>query len=131
MIRPASTMDATLRVPVQEKAGRYPLGGFAFFGRDSIILVFVDSNYTGASRLAGTWMFGPAVTPVEADGCPPEKVIGRQIARVLFRALGRPGALKTVIVAVHGTRGLDRWSVSKMYFYPEQLTGKWAGDPIQ
>lgn len=76
------------------------------------------------------WMFGPAVTAAEADSCPPEKVLGRKIARVLFRFLDRPAAMQQIVVAVHGTNGKDRWTVEDMYYYREQLEGRWAGDLI-
>lgn len=130
VVRPASAMDAKLRAAAQGRAGKYLLEGFAFFGRDSIMLVFGDSAYTAAGHKAGTWMFGPPVTDAEADGCPPEKVLARKVARALFRAMGRPAALQQVVVSVHGAVGLDRWSGVDMYFHPEQLSGKWAGDPI-
>ena len=84
---------------------------------------------TGAALQAHTWMFGPAVTAAEADSCPPEKVLGRKIARVLFRALNRPAAIQQIVVAVHGAIGKDRWTGESMYYYREQLEGRWAGDP--
>ncbi|MEA3245580.1 MAG: hypothetical protein U9Q74_05435 [Gemmatimonadota bacterium] len=129
-VKPASAMAPPLRTAVTARAGRYPFDGYALFGTDSVLLVFTDSSYTAAGERAGTWMFGPPVTAAEADGCPPPKVLGRQIARALFRAMGRPPGLQQVVVSVHGTAGGDRWSVVDMYFYPEQLSGKWAGDSV-
>ena len=129
-VKPVSSMDSQLRAALQAKAGSYPLVGYAFFGRDSVLLVFEDSAMTGAALNAHTWMFGPAVTAAEADSCPPEKVLGRKIARVLFRFLDRPAAMQQIVVAVHGTNGKDRWTVEDMYYYREQLEGRWAGDLI-
>ena len=73
-------------------------------------------------------MFGPPVTDAEADGCPPEKVLGRKIARVLWRGLGRPSELKYIMVTVRGTTGVDRWTTNTMYFHRSQLEDVWAGD---
>lgn len=130
LVRPATAMDAKLRAAVHAQAGKYALEGVGIFGRDSIVLVFADSAYTDAGHTAGTWMFGPRVTDAEADGCPPEKVLGRKIARALFRAMGRPAELRQIAVSVHGTVGADRWSGVDMYYYPGQLSGKWSGDRI-
>lgn len=129
VIQPASTMDAKLRAAVQKQAGVYPLEGFAFFDRDSVMLVFIDSSYTGAAVKAGKWMFGPPATAAELDGCPGDKVLGRKIARALFRAMGRPAALQQVVVTVRGAVGIDRWSASDLHYDRERLTAKWEGDP--
>ncbi|HEY5218949.1 MAG TPA: hypothetical protein VIJ16_04020 [Gemmatimonadaceae bacterium] len=123
-------MALMLRRGIQTTADHYPLVGYTFFGSDSATLVFEDSSMTTAALSARTWMFGPSVTKAEADGCPPEKVLGRKIARVLFRELGRPTSLKQVSVVVRGAVGLARWSYEHMYYYPDQLSGRWAGDSI-
>ena len=130
IVRPIASMMPALRGAVQAKAKGYPFVGFAFFGGDSALLVFEDSTLTTPALRAKTWMWGPPVTAAEADSCPPEKVLGRQIARSLFRALGQPAGLQQIVVAVRGTLGLDRWSVESMYYFPAQLTGRWAGDPL-
>jgi hypothetical protein len=114
---------------LQARAGHYPLVELKIFLHDSAVLVFEDSSYTGKAVAEGKWMFGPPVTAAEADSCPPEKVLGRQIARVLWRRGGKEADLQTVIVRVHGSAGLDRWSHTDMYYYPPQLEGRWAGDP--
>jgi hypothetical protein len=122
-------VSAAVRTALQSRAGRYPLVSVALFGHDSALIVFDDSSYTGKARSAGTWMFGPPVTEAEADHCPPEKVLGRQIARVLWKNGGKALALKSVIVRVRGVSGLDRLSWTDMYYEPSQLEGPWAGDP--
>jgi hypothetical protein len=129
VVKPVASMKAPLRSAIEAKAKGYRFVGFAFFGSDSALLVFEDSTLTTPALRANTWMWGPPVSVAEADGCPPEKVLGRQIARALFRALGRPTGLQQIMVAVHGTLGLDQRSAESMYYYPEQLTGRWAGDP--
>ena len=129
-IQPASALDPRLRAAVKKQAGPYALDGFAFFGTDSLILIFADSALTRVAHESGKWMFGPPATAAEMDGCPAEKVLARKIARALFRALGRPTKLQQVDIAVRGTVGIDRWTGIDMYFYPEHLSGKWAGDPI-
>src|SRR5439155_16778546 len=96
---------------------------------DSALLVFDDSTLTADNLHAERWMFGPPVTAAEADSCPPEKVLGRKIARVFWRASGRPKQMQKVIVAVKGTTGIDRWTAESMYFYRSQLANVWAGDP--
>ena len=121
-------VPAALRAALQERAGHYPLVEIILFPNDSALLVFEDSSYTGKAVATRTWMFGPPVTEAEADSCPPEKVLGRQIARVLWRRGGKEADLKTVIVRVRGVSGLDRYSHTDMYYYPSQLEGRWAGD---
>jgi hypothetical protein len=123
------TVSTAVRAELQARAGHYPLGDVKIFAHDSALLVFEDSSYTGSGRAAGTWMFGPPVTAAEADSCPPEKVLGRQIARILWRRGGKAADLSSVIVRVHGSAGLDRLSYTDMYYYPSQLEGPWAGDP--
>ena len=122
-------VSPAVRAELQTRAGRYPLVSVSLFRGDSAVLVFDDSSNSGKAAMAGTWMFGPPVTKVEEDGCPPEKVLGRQIARVLWRGGGKEAQLKTVIVRVQGTTGLDLYSRTSMYYEPSQLEGPWAGDP--
>lgn len=124
-----SVVPAELRSALQQRAGRYPLKDVVVFGRDSALLIFQDSTYTGDAGRAGTWMFGPPVTVAEADNCPPEKVLGRQIARVFWRGLGTRLGLQQVVVQVGGTKGMDQFSRISMFYYPVQLEGLWAGDP--
>ncbi len=123
-----SVLPAAVRTAVANTARTYPLTGVRMFGRDSVLLVFDDSTLTAAPLNAGTWMFGPPVTAAEADSCPPPKVLGRRIARALYRGLGRPSDLEKVIVLVRGTAGIDRWTAMGMYYYRSELTGRWAGD---
>lgn len=93
--------------------------------------MFEDSSYTVAAARAGKWMFGSAVTVAEADGCPPEKVLGRKIARVLWHSMGKPQDLQFITIAVRGSTGLDRWSNTTMYYHRSQLDGPWVGDSIR
>ena len=123
-----NNVSAALRAALQARAGHYPLVEIILFPHDSALLVFEDSSYTGKAAAAGTWMFGPPVTEAEADRCPPEKVLGRQIARVLWRLGGKEADLKTVVIRVRGVSGLDRFSHTDMYYGPSQLEGRWAGD---
>ena len=120
--------SAALRAALQARAGHYPLVEIILFPHDSALLVFEDSSYTGKAVVGRTWMFGPPVTEAEADRCPPEKVLGRQIARVFWRLGGKEADLKAVVVRVRGVSGLDRYSHTDMYYYPSQLEGRWAGD---
>ena len=122
-------LPPALRDSIIAKARPYPFLGYRLFGSDSALLVFEDSTLTTAATRASAWMFGPPVTAAEADSCPPEKVLGRRIARVFWRGLGRPAELQTLVVAVRGTKGIDRWTVITMYYYKPQLVGQWAGDP--
>jgi len=73
-------------------------------------------------------MFVPPVTAEEAGGCPPQKVLGRRIARELWRRRGQAIALDQVIVRVHGSTGLDRLSHEDMYYGRADLEGPWVGD---
>jgi len=122
-------LDRAIRDAVVQKAGKYPFVGFRLFGRDSALLVFDDSTLTADAAHANTWTFGPPVTAAEADGCPPEKVLGRKIARVFWSEWGRPAETQYVMVAVRGTRGRDRWTAETMYYRRSQLIEPWAGDP--
>ena len=78
-------------------------------------------------------MFGPPATKAEADGCPPEKVLGRRLARLVWTQLGKPAELQVVIVRVHGPWVGDPLDtadqVTENLYYPRfQLTGPWVGD---
>ena len=127
-----AAVSSSLRAALQARAGaQYPLEDVTILPGDSAVIVFADSTYTGARRQAGTWMFGPPVPPIEQDSCPPEKILGRKIARVLWQNGGRESRLATVIVRVHGTVGVDRFSYTAMYYEPSQLEGPWAGDPAR
>lgn len=127
-LQPPSALGAAQRAAIAGIAGGYPFVGFQLFGRDSALLVFEDSTLTAAASGANTWMFGPPVTTAEADGCPPEKVLGRRIARVFWAGWGRPTQAQHVMVAVRGTVGRDKWTAVTMYCLPSQLDGPWAGD---
>lgn len=124
---------AVTRVAVRV-AKSYPLDSAVQYGRDSIVLVFRDSTFTSDRLEAGTWMFGPPATKAEADGCPPEKVLGRRIAREVWSALGKPRQLQQVIVRIRGPRVGDEFDYTEMqwdFYYPRfQLTGQWVGDAI-
>ena len=124
------TDTPALREALQQRAGPYPLDSVVFFGNDSALVVLADSSYTGEKVRAGTWMFGPPVTPEEAGKCPPEKVLGQRIARVLWWHHGADTTLQTVIVRVHGTEGADRFSSTSMYYYLQQLREPWVGDTL-
>lgn len=120
-------------VRVAERVARpYPMDSTVQYGRDSILLVFLDSTLTAERSEAGTWMFGPPATKAEADGCPPEKVLGRRIAREVWAALGKPRDLGQVIVRVRGPRvgeESDYTQTEWIFYYPLfQLTGPWVGD---
>ncbi len=126
-------LTSPLRATVQRTAGAYPLTSAIAFGRDSIVLAFADSSLTDRARRTGTWMFGPPTTKAEADGCPPEKVLGRRIARELWRTLGKPSTLKLVIVRIDGpwiedSTGSQTKESSALYYPRFQLTGPWVGD---
>jgi hypothetical protein len=117
-----------LSARVQAVAGSYPIRGIELFGRDSVRLVVEDSSRTAKAVMEGRWMFGPPVTKEEAGGCPPEKVLGRRIAREFWRQRGKALAVEQVIVRVHGTLGLDRASYTDMYYGRADLDGPWIGD---
>ena len=89
-LEPPAALSPALQRAVAAKAANYPFAGFRMLGRDSVLLVFEDSTLTVAGLRAHTWMFGPPVTTAEADSCPPEKVLGRKIARAFWNAAGRP-----------------------------------------
>ena len=114
---------------LQQKAGRYLLKNVAILAHDSAFLVFQDSALTADGLRAHTWMFGPKVSEAEADGCPPEKVLGRKIARLFWRRLGKGQGMQLVVVRVEGTKGIDKLTRYDMYYFPAQLQGRWAGDP--
>jgi hypothetical protein len=127
-LRAPATLAPALVDSLRAKAGHYPLVGYRFTG-DSALLVFQDSTLTGAALTSNTWMFGPPTTKAEEDGCPPEKVLGRRLARIFWRGAAKDSGAKIVMVAVHGTKGPDRWSSETMFYYPSQLEGAWVGEP--
>lgn len=111
----------------------YPLDSAYAFGADSIVLVLRDQTLTQKRQAAGTWMFGPPATKAEADGCPPEKVLGRRIARATWAALDKPKGLKFIMVRVRGPWDgdplLSRTQLVEDFYYSyEQLAGPWIGD---
>jgi hypothetical protein len=116
---------------LQAVAGSYPVHDVEFFGRDSVRIDVEDSSRTVSAVRAHAWMFGPPVTAAEAAGCPPQKVLGRRIARELWRSQVHTIALELVIVRVHGTSGLDRLSYEDMYYRPADLDAPWAGDQLR
>jgi hypothetical protein len=125
-----TSVSAAVRAALQAKAGpRYPLGNVTIVAGDSAVIEFADSTYTGEARAARKWMFGPPVPIAEQDSCPPEKILGRKIARVLWQNGGKAAKVQKVVVVVHGTIGKDRWSRTDFYYEPSQLDGPWAGDP--
>ncbi len=117
---------------VQRAAGPYPLDSAYALGRDTVVLVLRDSTLTTAASEADTWMFGQPTTEAEEDGCPPEKVLGRRLARIVWSELGKPADLQLVIVRVQGPMTGTIESMRKVtvdLFYPRfQLTGPWVGD---
>lgn len=125
----------SVHAQLQRSAGAYPLDSSYALGRDTLVLVLRDSTLTAAASDAGTWMFGPPTTEAEEDGCPPEKVLGRRLARIVWTELGKPADLQLVIVRVRGPRAgdpLGRMSqLTVDLFYPRfQLTGPWVGDRL-
>lgn len=125
----AAQLPANVADELRREAAPYPLIEVVVQHADSAVLVFQDSSFTGAALRSHTWMFGPPTTKAEDDGCPPEKVLGRKIARVFWREVGKSAGLKTVIVRVRGTQGVDRLSFVDFYYIPAQLEGPWVGDP--
>ncbi|HEU4994299.1 MAG TPA: hypothetical protein VFT29_05745 [Gemmatimonadaceae bacterium] len=124
----AQGSSPSLRHALQATAtNRYPLLDVKVFGQDSALLVFQDSAYTGIAANAGTWMFGPPVTAAEADSCPPQKVLGRRIARVFWRQAGKRLGLSSVVVRVRGD-ARDPDSYTDLYYYHRELEAPWAGD---
>jgi hypothetical protein len=118
---------------LRRSAGSYPLDSAYAVRVDSAVLVFGDVSLTPAAVEAGTWMFGPATTKAEEDGCPPEKVLGRRLARLLWTYIGKPKELAIVTVRVRGPLVEDALGsatqISEELFYPRfQLTGPWVGD---
>jgi hypothetical protein len=127
-LRAPAKLAPALVDSLRAKAGQYPFAGYRFIG-DSALLVFEDSTMTAAAVTSHTWMFGPPTTKAEEDGCPPEKVLGRRLARIFWRGAAKDSGVKIVMVAVHGTKGGDRWTAETMFYYPSQLEGAWAGEP--
>ncbi len=129
-----SPLPATIGRVALRAARSYPMDSAVHYGRDSIVLVFRDSSLTPERRDAGTWMFGPPATKAEADGCPPEKVLGRRIARAVWSAMGKPTQLQQVVVRIRGPRvgdAFDYTEIASDLYYPRmQLAGRWVGDSI-
>ena len=123
-------VTAELRAALQSRAGGYPLLDVTLYGRDSALLVLEDSTYTSAAVDAGTWMFGPPVTAAEAGSCPAEKVLGQRLARILWWGLGADSTLQQVVVRVKGTKGIDQFSQTSMFYYVPQLRDPWVGDSL-
>ena len=67
--------------------------------------------------------------PARTGQSPPQKVLGRKIARALWRGIGKPAEMRYIRVAVRGTTGLERWTAMDMYYHYTQLEGRWVGDP--
>ena len=124
---------------IRAAAGKYPVVGINLTvppptppdappARVPATVTLIDSTLTAAGLHAQTWMFGPPVTEAEAYGCPLPKVLGRKIARVVWRLGGKAAGLTFVTVEVKGV-GAERFTSTRMYYYPEELEGPWAGDP--
>lgn len=125
-----ASSPAAIQVRLQRIAGPYPVRAIEWFGPDSARVVVEDSTRTASAVLAQTWMFGPPVTADEAGGCPPQKVLGRRIARELWRQEGKRRRAEQIIVRVHGATGLDRESFVDMYYGVPDLDGPWVGDKV-
>ncbi|HVX41361.1 MAG TPA: hypothetical protein VHB25_17485 [Gemmatimonadaceae bacterium] len=119
-----------LRPPLQRVAGPYPIETVEFFRADSARIVVEDSSRTAKAVMDGQWMFGPPVTAEEAGGCPPQKALGRRIARELWRQHGKRVGLQEVIVRVHGRAGADRLSYVDMHYGRAELDEPWVGDRL-
>lgn len=124
----AAIATTALRAHLQSVAGRYPIQDIEFFDRDSARIIVEDPSRTAKAVMEGRWMFGPPVTTEEADGCPPQKVLGRRIARELWRRQGKVSGLEQIIVRVRGTSGIDRLSYADLYYGRPELDGPWIGD---
>jgi hypothetical protein len=125
---PAQSTGGNELLIVQRVAGRYPVLDVTFFGTDSALVEVQDSSRTVAAVLARTWTFGPPVSAEDAAGCPPEKVLGRRIARALWRVHGKTLGVTQIVVRVHGSSGLDRMSYADMYYGIHDLGDPWTGD---
>src|SRR3954471_7775914 len=88
------------RAEMQAIAKRYPLLEVRLGSGKSAEIVFEDSSLTPDRSARGLWTFGPPVTAAEADGCPPDKVLGRRVARAFWKSTGRRAGIDTVTVLV-------------------------------
>jgi hypothetical protein len=121
------TVTARVYAQLRTVAGRYPLRSVSVTHGDSAVLTFEDSTF-GRHGADSTWMFGPPVTAEEAYGCPLPKVLGRKLARVFYRGIGKEAGVTRVIVRVRGTIGLGRLSSIDMYYGIPDLVDSWVGD---
>jgi hypothetical protein len=126
----APISSAAIRANLQRVSGPYPVLDIEWFGRDSARIVVEDSSRTTAAVTQHTWLFGPPVTAAEAAGCPPQKVLGRRIARALWRLQAKAVDVQQIIVRVHGRSGLDRLSFEDMYYGRSDLDDPWIGDRV-
>ena len=137
----ATSTGEELAPAIRAAAGKYPLVGINLTVppytppdappiRVPATLTLVDSSLTASALHAGSWMFGPPVTEAEAYGCPAPKVLGRKLARIAWRLGGKAAGLTMVTVEVKGV-GAERFTSTRMYYYPDELEGPWAGDPDQ
>lgn len=130
LVRPVLAQDGvTARVYSQLRsvAGHYPLRSVNVTHGDSSVLTFEDSTF-GRHGADSTWMFGPPVTAEEAYGCPLPKALGRKLARVFYRGIGKEAGVTRVIDRVRGTIGLGRLSFIDVYYGIPDLVDPWAGD---
>ncbi|HSB55708.1 MAG TPA: hypothetical protein VLD58_15210 [Gemmatimonadales bacterium] len=112
---------------LQALAGAYPLLAATEYPPDSAVLIFEDSSLAPDHQRPGQWMFGPPVTEEEAAGCPPPKVLGRKLARLLYRRTGKAAPLKTIVVEVKAPAPFGQ-NRARMYYYLQELQEPWAGD---
>lgn len=129
---PALTKPAALpswvRRGVKAQAPRYRMVGGNVFGTDSILIAFEDSTLTSKGLQDSTWTFGPKPTKAESEQCPPEKVLGRKIARAVWREAGRPASWKMVAIQVRGTGDFEKYTGVTMFYYYTELAAPWVGD---
>ena len=128
LTRPAD-LPSWIRRGVKAQAPKYRMIGGNVFGTDSILIAFEDSTLTATGLENGTWSFGPKPTKAESEQCPPEKVLGRKIARAVWREAGKPASWKKVSIRVQGTREtMDKHVALTMFYYHSELTAPWVGD---
>lgn len=125
--RAQAAVPPALPAELQAVAGPYPVVGVTIVPGAAARVVVEDSSIAAVTVDGPRWMLGPPVTAAEADGCPPEKVLGRRIARALWRGAARQAGADAVVVEVRGT-GAARFQAVHMYYYRPQLERSWAGD---